>query len=79
MLQMNIHETKAHLSRLLEQIEQGEEVIIERHGKPIARLVPYQKKVTQKRQPDRWKDKIEIHDDFDAPLPDDMAINLGLK
>ncbi|TXL00307.1 hypothetical protein BMR02_05915 [Methylococcaceae bacterium HT1] len=41
MLQMNIHEAKTHLSQLLEQIEAGEDVIIARHGKPVARLIPY--------------------------------------
>lgn len=40
MLQMNIHEAKMHLSYLLEQREKGEEVVIARHGKPVARLVP---------------------------------------
>ncbi len=41
MLQMNIHEAKTHLSRLLEELEKGEEIIIARHGKPVARLIPY--------------------------------------
>lgn len=36
----NVHEAKSNLSRLLEQVEQGEEVVIARHGKPVAKLVP---------------------------------------
>jgi prevent-host-death family protein len=36
----NVHEAKSNLSRLLEQVERGEEVVIARHGKPVAKLVP---------------------------------------
>jgi len=37
---VNVHEAKTHLSRLLERVEQGEEIVIARNGKPVARLVP---------------------------------------
>jgi prevent-host-death family protein len=40
MAEYNVHEAKSNLSRLLEQVERGEEVIIERHGKPVAKLLP---------------------------------------
>lgn len=43
MTEVNIHEAKTHLSRLLEKVQQGEEVIIAKAGKPIAKLVKVQK------------------------------------
>src|SRR5437899_2357711 len=39
--QVNVHEAKTHLSRLLERVEQGEEIVVARDGRPIARLVPF--------------------------------------
>jgi prevent-host-death family protein len=39
LMTISVHEAKTHLSRLLDLLEQGEEVVIERHGKPVARLV----------------------------------------
>ncbi|WP_428355339.1 type II toxin-antitoxin system Phd/YefM family antitoxin [Methyloprofundus sp.] len=78
MLQMNIHEAKTHLSQLLEQIEAGEDVIIARHGKPIARLIPYSVKPVQQREPGSLHGKISFNEDFDAPLPDDIASALGM-
>lgn len=79
MLQMNIHEAKTHLSQLLEQIEAGEDVIIARHGKPVARLIPYTAKPVQQREPGSLRGKINFNEDFDAPLPDDIASALGLR
>jgi prevent-host-death family protein len=67
---INVHEAKTHLSRLLESVEEGEEVIIARAGKPIAKLVPLKSKP---RRPGGLKGKIRIHPNFDAPLPDDVA------
>jgi prevent-host-death family protein len=67
----NIHQAKSQLSRLLERALAGEEVIISRAGKPIARLVPY----AQKNQPRRLgmlKGKIRIARDFDE-LPEELA------
>lgn len=78
MLQMNIHEAKTHLSHLLEQIEKGEEVVIARHGKPVARLVPYTIKPIQQRQPGSLQGNITLSEDFDAPLPDDIAKTFGM-
>ncbi|TXK96215.1 type II toxin-antitoxin system prevent-host-death family antitoxin [Methylococcaceae bacterium HT4] len=78
MLQMNIHEAKTHLSQLLEQIEAGEDVIIARHGKPVARLIPYTIKPVQQRKPGTLRGKISFNEDFDAPLPDDIATALGM-
>lgn len=68
---VNIHEAKTHLSRLLADVAAGEEIVIARAGKPIARIVP----VAGKR-PERVlgidKGCVVIGDDFDAPLPDEM-------
>jgi len=75
--QINIHEAKTHLSRLLEDVSEGGEVVIAKHGKPIARLVPFKTKAIT-RKPGSLKGKIKIADDFDAPLPDDIAESLGM-
>ncbi len=68
---MNIHEAKTHLSRLLEKVSQGEEVLIARSGKPVARLVA----VTEsplRRLPGSAKDTLWVADDFDEPLPEEI-------
>lgn len=67
---VNIHQAKTHLSRLLEQVAKGEEVVIARSGRPVARLVAIS---DAPRRPGRLKGKIEIADDFDAPLPEALA------
>ena len=69
----NISEAKATLSRLIEQVLNGQEVIIGKAGKPVAKLVPY----TQDSSPrqlgaGQWKGKIWMADDFDD-LPDDVV------
>lgn len=71
MTTVNIHEAKTHLSRLLEDVSEGKEVVIAKAGKPIAKLVPIESRRPQ-RKPGRLKGKIWIADDFDAPLPDDV-------
>ena len=62
---INIHEAKTHLSRLVVRVEAGEEVVISRAGRPVARLVPYRSR-TAPRVPGRWRDQIVIAPDFDA-------------
>ena len=69
MLTVNVHEAKTHLSRLLAQVEAGEEVVIARNGKPVARLVPLRER--SKRQPGAFKGLIEIDDTFFDPLPEE--------
>lgn len=68
---VNTHEAKTNLSRLLDEIQEGEEVVIARWNKPMARLVPYSAK-RPVRRPGYLKGKIRVADDFDAPLPDDV-------
>jgi prevent-host-death family protein len=65
---VNVHEAKTHLSRLLERVERGEEIVIARSGKPIAKLVPLTR--SQKRgMRGKYKGQIWMSDDFDDPLP----------
>jgi prevent-host-death family protein len=71
-MQVNIHEAKTHLSRLLERVRAGEEIIISKAGKPVARLVPVEPAKPEKRKPGLYKGKAWIADDFDDPLPDDI-------
>jgi prevent-host-death family protein len=72
----NISEAKAQLSALIEKVMAGEEVIIGKAGKPIARIVKYEAS-RQARKPGQLKGKIKIADDFDA-LPDDLAKAFGM-
>lgn len=68
-MDINVYAAKTQLSRLLEQVERGEEVVITRHGKPVAKLVP----IEDRRAPRKLgglRGKIRIARDFDAPLPD---------
>jgi prevent-host-death family protein len=66
---VNVHEAKTHLSRLLAQVLAGEEIIISKSGKPVAKLSPLYPKNPIKRKPGLLKGKIRIGADFDAPLP----------
>jgi prevent-host-death family protein len=62
-------ELKAHLSEVLDRAAAGEETLITRHGKPVARLAPVVAERLQPRKPGRWKGLIEIPDDlFLQPL-----------
>ncbi|MFA6967604.1 type II toxin-antitoxin system Phd/YefM family antitoxin [Bosea sp. (in: a-proteobacteria)] len=74
MTRVTVHEAKTHLSRLLEEVEKGGEVVISRRDKPIARLVPIetvQPVVIPARRPGRMKGLIDIGPEFFEPLPDD--------
>jgi prevent-host-death family protein len=67
---VNIHEAKTHLSRLLELVVAGEEIIIAKAGHPMARLAPLQ---TLKKPRRALAGRLKIAEDFDAPLPESMA------
>ena len=71
MRQVNIHEAKTHLSRLVEDAARGDEIIIAKAGKPMARLVAVDGDTTP-RPRGLLKGKIWIADDFDAPLPPEI-------
>lgn len=61
---VNIHAAKTHLSRLVERVEAGEEVVIARAGRPVARLVPFRER-TQARTPGLWRGRVRVSPDFD--------------
>ena len=72
MIITNISEAKATLSKLIEQVVNGQEVIIGKAGKPVAKLVPYTQDTSpRKLGAGQWKGKIRMADDFDD-LPDDV-------
>jgi prevent-host-death family protein len=67
----NIHEAKTNFSKLVERVAAGEEIIIGKAGKPVARLVPYKEVPPPKRKPGAWKGKVWISPDFDT-LPAEL-------
>ena len=68
---VNVHEAKTHLSRLLARVARGEEILIAKAGKPIARLVPVGPAAGQ-RPFGMDRGRAAIAEDFDAPLPEDI-------
>jgi prevent-host-death family protein len=73
---INIHEAKTHLSRIVEEVAAGNEVLIAKAGKPMARMVP----IDAGKAPIRFgvlKGKIRVAHDFDAALPDDVLASFG--
>jgi prevent-host-death family protein len=71
MRMVNIHMAKTHLSRLLNEVAAGEEIVIAKAGRPVARLVPFEPR-REPRKPGLMKGKIWIADDFDDPLPEEI-------
>ncbi len=69
MVIVNVHQAKTHLSRLLAQVEAGEEVVVARRGKPVARLVAFE--LLGERRPDALKGKVVIPESFFDPLPEE--------
>jgi prevent-host-death family protein len=69
--EVNTHEAKTQLSRLLRRVAAGEEITIANRGVPVARLVPMSTE-KPKRKLGCYGDTIKIADDFDAPLPDEI-------
>jgi prevent-host-death family protein len=68
MSQVNLHEAKTQLSRLVDRAARGEEIIIARAGKPVAKLVPFDRDMTPRR-PGSMRGLINVPDDFDNPMP----------
>jgi len=71
MTQVNIHEAKTHLSRLLRRVAAGEEIVISKAGRPIARLVPLQRQ-TAPRLLGQDVGLFQVPSDFDEPLPESV-------
>lgn len=65
---VNIHEAKTHLSKLLEQVQAGEDVVIAKAGAPIVRLIPYTPPKHRIAPPGGMEGEGSISDDFDAPI-----------
>lgn len=77
MTRIGVDEAKTHLSRLIERAEAGEDVVIQRNGKPVVRLVPVapeQRSLAAVRG--AWRGQVRIADDFDE-LPADIAATMG--
>ena len=72
---VNLYDAKTQLSRLVEQAAKGEEIVIAKAGRPLARLVPMGRP-TKPRKPGAWKGRLVIAADFDAPLPEDLLAAL---
>jgi prevent-host-death family protein len=68
-----LYEAKTQLSALVERAATGEEIIIAKNGRPMAKLVPLAKS-RPRRKPGGWKGKVWIAADFDAPLPEVEAL-----
>jgi prevent-host-death family protein len=71
MEKVNVHDAKTHFSRLLDRAQEGEEFVIAKAGKPVARLGPLQGRA-KKRRLGLLDGKLRIPDDFNAPLPDEV-------
>ena len=70
---MNMHEAKTTLSKLVEEVQSGEDVVIARAGKPVARLIPYVER-RQPRVPGAMKGQIWMAPNFDDPDPELIAL-----
>lgn len=72
MSQVNVYEAKTHLSRLLDRAEAGEEIVIARAGRPVARLCPILPVEQHGRTLGRDSGLLRVPDDFDDPLPPEV-------
>ena len=69
---VNTHEAKTNLSKLIDEVQNGAEVVIARANRPVARLAPIREK-QRPRRPGYLKGKVRVAADFDAPLPPDVV------
>ncbi len=67
-----MHDAKTQLSRLVRRVEAGEEIVLGRAGRPVAKLVPFRPPGAPRRL-GGWEGRIVVHDDFDDPLPEEIA------
>lgn len=73
---VNIHEAKTHLSRLIEQAASGEEIVIARAGRPVARLVAYESTSSRRLRFGLFRGQVEMAPDF-GEVPEDIAAAFG--
>lgn len=76
-IQVNVHEAKTQLSKLLAEVEKGREVVVARNGRPVAKLIPFPAVLKKRLRLDTWKGKIWVSPDFDAPLSDEELKEWG--
>lgn len=75
--QVNVHQAKTQLSKLLAEVEKGEEIVVARNGTPVAKLIPFPKPAKKRLRIDNWKGRIWMSPDFDAPLSDEELKDWG--
>ena len=73
-----MHEAKTTLSQLVERAAAGEDIVIQRNGTPVARLVPVASSASLQSVRGAWRGRVRIADDFDE-LPDDVADAFGVR
>jgi prevent-host-death family protein len=78
MTRFGMHEAKTQLSKLVERAEDGEEIVITRHGEPAVRLVPARRRNGFASLAGSWRGRVRIGEDFDD-LPPDLADSLGIE
>jgi prevent-host-death family protein len=78
MAQVGMHEAKTKLSQLVERAEAGEDIVIARNGKPVARLVPVARTASLADVHGVWRGRVWMADDFDE-LPDEIADAFGAR
>jgi prevent-host-death family protein len=79
MIEVGMHEAKTKLSQLVERVHAGEDVVITRHGQPVARLVPTSGPSSSlEAVRGAWRGRVRMADDFDE-LPDDIADAFGAR
>jgi prevent-host-death family protein len=78
MTQVGMHEAKTQLSKLVERAEAGEDIVIARNGKPVARLVPVASTNSLAAVYGALRDRVHMRDDFDE-LPEDIAEAFGAR
>jgi prevent-host-death family protein len=69
---INVYQAKTKLSELIDRAAAGEEIVISRHGRPVARLVAYKPRTAKRRKLGLLAGKWDIPENFDEPLPDDV-------
>ena len=67
----NLYQAKTSLSKLVDRAAAGEEIVIAKHGRPLARLTAFAKHCGP-RTPGGWENQVWIAADFDAPLPEEL-------
>ncbi|MFM9884637.1 MAG: type II toxin-antitoxin system Phd/YefM family antitoxin [Burkholderiales bacterium] len=76
---VNIHDAKTHFSRLVDQAAAGEEIVIAKAGKPVARLMPLARPQRAKRRLGLAKGKLGVPDDFDRMFADEIEKLFGVR